>query len=119
MESQGSSPPTGGVGRGDVGAPGRPDADPVFTVGNEFADIRVGRVRTRNGDRLLIESPRTGRRVLLCPLELQALTWQTTATFAAMLGRPGESLVDESLVDGDQGVSVEDGDQGNSVEDER
>lgn len=119
MDDQGSKVPASSVGRQDGGPQDGPDADPVFSVGNEFADIRVGRVRTRNGDRLLIESPRTAQRVLLCPVELQALTWQKTATFAAMLGKPGESLVEESLLDDDQGESAVDSHQGNSVEDER
>jgi len=61
--------------------------DPI-SVGNEFADVRVRRVETRNGSRLLIESPKSGQWVALCPLELEALTWQNTATFSAMVGNP-------------------------------
>jgi hypothetical protein len=33
----------------------------AITVGNEFAEIRVSRVRTRNGARLLIEAPKFGQ----------------------------------------------------------
>lgn len=72
------------------------DTDTIV-VANEFAEIRVRRAPSRNGDRLLIESPRTGGRVVLCPLELQALTWQGTATFTAMLAKPWEPLIDEQL----------------------
>lgn len=61
-------------------------------VGNEFAQIRVTRVETRNGARLLIESPRSSQWVALDPLELEALTWQSTATFSAMIGKPYASL---------------------------
>lgn len=61
-------------------------------VGNEFAQIRVTRVETRNGARLLIESPRSAQWVALDPLELEALTWQSTATFSAMIGKPYTSL---------------------------
>lgn len=61
-------------------------------VGNEFAQIRVTRVETRNGARLLIESPRSAQWVALDPLELEALTWQSTATFSAMIGNPYGSL---------------------------
>ena len=43
---------------------------------------------TRNGARLLIESPKSGQWVALCPLELEALTWQNAATFSAMIGQP-------------------------------
>ncbi len=64
-------------------------------IGNEFSEIRVSRVETRNGSRLLIESPRSGQWVALCPLELEALTWQNTATFSAMIGNPFGPLVAE------------------------
>ena len=64
-------------------------------LGNEFAEARVVRVETRNGARLLVESPRSGQWVALCPLELEALTWQNTATFAAMVGNPFGPLVRE------------------------
>ncbi len=67
----------------------------VITVANEFAEVRVRRVRTRNGSRLLIESPKSGQWVSLCPLELEALTWQSTATFSAMIGNPFGPLVPE------------------------
>lgn len=67
----------------------------VIVIGNEFAEIRVSRVETRNGSRLLIESPKSGRRIALCPLEVEALTWQNTETFSAMIGRPFAPLTDE------------------------
>ncbi|MBZ3900400.1 hypothetical protein [Streptomyces griseiscabiei] len=66
-----------------------------LTLGNEFSEIRVGLVRTRNGLRLLVESTRSGQWVALCPLELEALTWQNTATFSAMIGSPFGPLVTE------------------------
>jgi hypothetical protein len=64
-----------------------------IAIGNEFAEVRVVRVETRNGSRLLIDSPRSGQWVALCPLELEALTWQNTATFSAMVGKPHGPLV--------------------------
>jgi hypothetical protein len=64
-----------------------------LTIGNEFAEVRVVRVETRNGSRLLIESPKSGQWVALCPLELESLTWQNTATFSAMIGNPFGPLV--------------------------
>lgn len=67
----------------------------AITVANEFSEIRVRRVDSRNGSRLLVESPRTGRWVTLCPLELEALTWQSPQTFSAMIGNPSRSLVPE------------------------
>lgn len=66
----------------------------VIELGNEFAQVRVSRVDTRNGSRLLIESPKSGHRVALCPLELEALTWQEPPTFSAMIARPFTSLVE-------------------------
>jgi hypothetical protein len=59
-----------------------------LSIGNEFAEVRVVRVETRNGSRLLIESPKAGQWIALCPVELEALTWQNTATFSAMIGKP-------------------------------
>jgi len=62
-------------------------------VANEFAQVRVRRVETRNGSRLLIESPKSGQWVALCPLELEALTWQGPQTFSAMIGHPFGPLI--------------------------
>ncbi|MEO7234629.1 MAG: hypothetical protein ABIW80_04570 [Lapillicoccus sp.] len=69
--------------------------EPSIGLGNEFAEIRVSRVETRNGSRLLIESTRTGQWVALCPLELESLTWQGPRTFSEMIGHPMESLFRE------------------------
>jgi hypothetical protein len=65
-------------------------------IANEFSEIRVRRIDTRNGSRLLIEAPRSGQWVTLCPLELEALTWQSTATFSAMVGNPFGPLITET-----------------------
>jgi hypothetical protein len=64
-----------------------------ITIGNEFSEVRLRRLRTRNGSRLVIESPRTGASISLCPLEVEALTRQNTATFSAMIARPFGPLV--------------------------
>ncbi|MGW2523498.1 hypothetical protein ACWC09_42260 [Streptomyces sp. NPDC001617] len=77
----------------ELGRTGEP-----LTLGNEFAEIRVSRVETRNGARLLVESTRSGQWVALCPLELEALTWQNTATFAAMIGKSFGPLVPEEEI---------------------
>jgi hypothetical protein len=68
--------------------------EPII-IGNEFAEVRITRVNTRNGSRLLIESQRSGQWVALCPLEVEALTWQGTATFSAMIGHPFGSLLSD------------------------
>ncbi len=59
-----------------------------FELANEFAAVRIRKRRTRNGERLEIEAPRLGRRISLCPLELESLTWQTPETFSAFLATP-------------------------------
>jgi hypothetical protein len=71
-----------------------------IVVANEFSEVRITKVRTRNGSRLLIESPKSGQWIALCPLELEALTWQSTNTFSAMVGNPFQSLIDGGTVDG-------------------
>lgn len=64
--------------------------DGPIVVANEFADVVVSRVRTRNGVRLDIWSPRRGTRVQLDAVELDCLSYQPNETFSAMLERaPG------------------------------
>ena len=65
----------------------------AIEIANEFAAVRVSQVETRNGTRLLIESPKSGQWVALCPLELEALTWQGPETFSAMVGHPFGPLI--------------------------
>lgn len=65
----------------------------AIEIANEFAEVRISRVETRNGSRLLIESPKSGQWVTLCPLELEALTWQGPQTFSAMIGHPFGPLI--------------------------
>ncbi|UXA08908.1 dihydrodiol dehydrogenase [Mycobacterium sp. SMC-2] len=70
-------------------------SEPI-TVANEFAEVEVRRMDTRNGSRLLISAPRTGQSISLDALELEALTRQNTRTLAAMVGNPeGPLLPDE------------------------
>jgi len=59
-----------------------------FTVANEFATVRVRKVRTRNGERLEISSPKLEYRVLLDPVQLESLTWQTPESLSALLLDP-------------------------------
>lgn len=68
---------------------------PAITIGNEFAEVTVQRQETRNGMRLRLHSVRTGESISLCPLELEALTRQNTATFSAMIGQPDGPLVED------------------------
>jgi hypothetical protein len=66
-----------------------------ITIANEFSEIRVTRVETRNGSRLLVEAPKSGQWISLDPLALESLTWQGPATFSAMIGHPFGPLVAE------------------------
>jgi hypothetical protein len=62
--------------------------EPVIRLGNEFTEVLVERVRTRNGARLRISVPSSGHQILLCPLELEALTWQDHELFSRLLKTP-------------------------------
>jgi hypothetical protein len=57
-------------------------------LGNEFTEVIVERVQTRNGVRLRIFVPSSGHQIMLCPLELEALTWQTHEMFSGLLKTP-------------------------------
>ena len=71
----------------------------ALTVANEFAEVVVRRVDTRNGSRLLVSSPRSGQWISLDALEVEALTRQNTRTLAAMVGNMNGPLLtdDEQL----------------------
>lgn len=57
-----------------------------ITIANEFTEVVLRRVDTRNGSRLLISTPKSGQWISLDALEVEALTWQNTRTLAAMVG---------------------------------
>ena len=57
-------------------------------VANEYAVVLVRKVETGNGVRLEIVAPRLGRSIRLCPVELEALTWQSHETFSTLLRTP-------------------------------
>lgn len=60
----------------------------AIRLANEFTEVVVERVQTRNGARLRISVPSSGHQILLCPLELEALTWQGHEMFSALLKTP-------------------------------
>ena len=64
------------------------DSNGWLTIGNEFTSVRVRTVRTRNGERLEIHSPKLGLSIRLDPLELESLTWQDARTFSQLLETP-------------------------------
>lgn len=56
-------------------------------IANEFADVVVRKVLTRNGERLEIAAPRRGVVIHLCPLELEALAGSSDSALTELLGR--------------------------------
>lgn len=64
-----------------------------ITIANEFTEVTLRRVDTRNGSRLLVTSPKSGQWISLDALEIEALTWQNAATLAAMVGHLREPLL--------------------------
>ena len=70
-----------------------------LTVANEFTEVVVRRIDTRNGSRLLITAPRTGQWITLDALEVEALTWQNTRTLAAMVGNSYAPLLPDPELD--------------------
>jgi hypothetical protein len=76
------------------GAVGEP-----LTVANEFTEVVVRRVDTRNGSRLLVYAPKSGRWISLDALEVEALTRQNARTLAAMVGSAGAPLVPDDGVE--------------------
>lgn len=77
------SQPDGRPWDGDVRAEGEP-----IIIANEFAEVEVRKVHTRNGVRLEIRSPKAGYYVRLDALELEAVSWQPTHTFSKLLENP-------------------------------
>ena len=62
------------------------NAGPII-IANEFADVVVRKVETRNGMRLDIWSPRRGTRVLLDAVALDCLSFQEPELITEMLAR--------------------------------
>ncbi|MCU1645773.1 MAG: dihydrodiol dehydrogenase [Nocardia sp.] len=54
-------------------------------ISNEFAEVFLRLVATGNGERLEITSRRRGTNILLDPVVLEALTWQSAEVFTRML----------------------------------
>ena len=71
-----------------TGAVGEP-----LTLANEFTEVTVRRVDTRNGSRLLIHAPKSGQWITLDALEVEALTRQNARTLAAMVGNSAGPLL--------------------------
>jgi hypothetical protein len=59
-----------------------------FDISNEFAQVTIYKVLTRNGERLEISAPKLGRHIRLDAMELESLAWQSTETFSRFLETP-------------------------------
>jgi hypothetical protein len=59
-----------------------------FTLVNEFAGVRVRKLRTRNGERLEIHSIRLGHTITLDALALEGLSWQDPETISKYFETP-------------------------------
>lgn len=73
---------------------------PVITIVNEFAEIRIQKVYTRNGERLRVASYRRDSEILLDAVQLESLTWQTADGFSRLLTSsigPDTTGVDSAL----------------------
>lgn len=69
--------------------PGESTPGPIV-VSNEFADVVVTQVRSRNGVRLDIWSPRRGSRIQLDAVALDCLSYQSPDIITQMLAeKPG------------------------------
>lgn len=65
--------------------------DGPIVIANEFADVVVRRVHTRNGVRLDIWSPRRGTRIRLDAVALDCLSYQQPELITELLARnPGQ-----------------------------
>ncbi|MGG1599355.1 hypothetical protein [Paenibacillus naphthalenovorans] len=63
-------------------------SEPQIIVGNEFTQVIVKKVYTRNGERLEITSPKLNHSIQLDPLALESLTWQEPEVFTEFLSKP-------------------------------
>lgn len=64
------------------------EASEWLEIGNEFATVMVRRVRTRNGGRLEIRSPKRELSIFLDATVLDGLTWQTAESMSLLLESP-------------------------------
>lgn len=55
-----------------------------FGIGNEFTGVQVRKVWTRQGERLELTVPRTGRRILLDAMQLEIITAQEPSRFTEL-----------------------------------
>lgn len=67
--------------------PGVVERGEPIGIGNEFTGVFVRKVRTRQGERLEIEMPKTGRSILLDAMQLEILVAQQPERFTELFQR--------------------------------
>lgn len=60
------------------------EAQDWISVANEFTGVTVRKVLTRNGERLEVHVPKTGRRVLLDAMQLEIIAAQEPERFTEL-----------------------------------
>jgi hypothetical protein len=61
--------------------------DEPFGIGNEFTGVEIRKVWTRQGERLSIFVPRTGKRTLLDAMQLEIVAAQDPERFSELFER--------------------------------
>jgi hypothetical protein len=56
-------------------------------IANEFTGVTVQKVRTRNGERLEVVTPKTGNRVLLDAMQLEIISTLPPEKFSELFAR--------------------------------
>lgn len=64
------------------------EGEAPMEIANEYTVVQVSKVSTRHGHRLCIRAPKTGHKILLDPMELESLTWQSHDVFSRFLEEP-------------------------------
>lgn len=71
-----------------------------FAIRNEFAGVRIRKVRSRVGERLEIYSARYGRTIRLDATTLEAISWQSVETMSQFIEViPGSDPGDTTALD--------------------
>jgi hypothetical protein len=58
---------------------------PVLAIGNEFTTVWVRKIKTRNGERLEIHTPDKQTTIRVDPMQLEALSAQSTESISQLL----------------------------------
>jgi hypothetical protein len=66
---------------------GEPNCDQI-EIANEYAQVRIKKITTSNGERIEIQSPKLESAIRLDPVEVESLTWQDKEIFSRFLETP-------------------------------